>query len=206
MICCRHGAWFTPSVENSLPLDGVENTRNRDFRQASAGNNSLVGVRYLRFYIVYRQSPLGSVDPSFRALSGRLKFTVRRHKFNADALSWCQVRGARVGRLECVPDGATLEHGAMGGHERLRWGDRKRQHGVSFLYPLSADSFSVSRDTFSSAKTWSDFFECFQNHVQLESASSKHQRCQAHQARPASSPLRSLSQGKAKLFRTKNGN
>jgi len=27
-------------------------------------------------------SLLGPVDPSFRALSGRLKFTVRRHKFN----------------------------------------------------------------------------------------------------------------------------
>ena len=26
-------------------------------------------------------------DPSFRALSGRLKFTVRRHKFNKDSLS-----------------------------------------------------------------------------------------------------------------------
>ena len=26
------------------------------------------------------------VDPSFRALSGRLKFTVRRHKFNKDSL------------------------------------------------------------------------------------------------------------------------
>ena len=35
----------------------------------------------------YRQSPLGPVDPSFRALSGRLKFTVRRHKFNKDSLS-----------------------------------------------------------------------------------------------------------------------
>jgi len=40
----------------------------------------------------YRQSP---VDPSFRALSGRLKFTVRRHKFNKDSLSLCQdLRGA----------------------------------------------------------------------------------------------------------------
>ena len=29
----------------------------------------------------------GSVDPSFRALSGRLKCTVRRHKFNKDSLS-----------------------------------------------------------------------------------------------------------------------
>ena len=36
-------------------------------------------------------SPLGPVvdfvDPSFRALSGRLKFTVRRHKFNKDSIS-----------------------------------------------------------------------------------------------------------------------
>ena len=32
-------------------------------------------------------NPLGPVDPSFRALSGRLKFTVRRHKFNKDSLS-----------------------------------------------------------------------------------------------------------------------
>jgi len=31
-------------------------------------------------------SLLGPVDPSFRALSGRLKFTVRRHKFNKDSL------------------------------------------------------------------------------------------------------------------------
>jgi len=29
---------------------------------------------------------LSQVDPSFRALSGRLKFTVRRHKFNKDSL------------------------------------------------------------------------------------------------------------------------
>jgi len=32
-------------------------------------------------------SPLGPVDPSFRALSGRLKFTARRHKLNKDSLS-----------------------------------------------------------------------------------------------------------------------
>ena len=30
---------------------------------------------------------LGPVDPSFRALSGRLQFTVRRHKSNKDYLS-----------------------------------------------------------------------------------------------------------------------
>ena len=35
-------------------------------------------------FFVHRVSSslLGPVDPSFRALSGRLKFTVRRHKFN----------------------------------------------------------------------------------------------------------------------------
>ena len=45
-----------------------------------------------RLYIVYRQSPLGPVDPSFRALSGRLKFTVRHHKFNNDSLSVQELR------------------------------------------------------------------------------------------------------------------
>jgi hypothetical protein len=34
-------------------------------------------------------SPSGPIDPSFRALSGRLKFTVRRHKFKEDSLSSC---------------------------------------------------------------------------------------------------------------------
>jgi len=36
---------------------------------------------------VYSQSLSGPVDPSFRALSGRLQFTVRRHSFNEDPLS-----------------------------------------------------------------------------------------------------------------------
>ena len=36
--------------------------------------------------IVYRRSRLGPVDPACRALSGRLKLTVRRHKFNQDSL------------------------------------------------------------------------------------------------------------------------
>ena len=40
-----------------------------------------------RFYIVYLQGYCGPVDPSFRAVSGHLKFTVRRHKFNEDSLS-----------------------------------------------------------------------------------------------------------------------
>jgi len=41
-----------------------------------------------RFYIVYRQSPLCLVDPSFRALSVRLKFSVQRQNFNIDSLLW----------------------------------------------------------------------------------------------------------------------
>ena len=36
-------------------------------------------------YHGFWSSLLGPVDPSFRALSGRLKFTVRRHKFNEDS-------------------------------------------------------------------------------------------------------------------------
>ena len=37
--------------------------------------------------VVHRESSslLGPLDPSFRALSGRLKFAVRRHKFNKDS-------------------------------------------------------------------------------------------------------------------------
>ena len=40
-----------------------------------------------RFLVVHRasSSPLGPVAPSFRALSGRLKFTVRRHKIHKDS-------------------------------------------------------------------------------------------------------------------------
>ena len=34
-----------------------------------------------------RGTPVGPVVPSFRALSGRLKLTVRRHKSNKDSLS-----------------------------------------------------------------------------------------------------------------------
>ena len=43
-----------------------------------------------RRYDVHRVSSslLGPVDPSCRALSGRLKFTVRRHKLNKDSLPW----------------------------------------------------------------------------------------------------------------------
>ena len=36
------------------------------------------------------------VDPSIRALSGRLKFTVRRHKFHKDSLSLAARRRSTV--------------------------------------------------------------------------------------------------------------
>ena len=39
-----------------------------------------------RFYNVYRQGPSGPVDPSFRALCGRFKFTVRLRTFNKDSV------------------------------------------------------------------------------------------------------------------------
>ena len=54
--------------------------------QAGPATAETCGDSRYRFYIEYRQSPFGPVDPSFRALSGRLKFTVRRHKFNEDSL------------------------------------------------------------------------------------------------------------------------
>ena len=37
-------------------------------------------------YTVYRQSSIGPVDPLLRALSGRLRFTVRRHTLNEYSL------------------------------------------------------------------------------------------------------------------------
>ena len=59
--------------------------------------------------VVHRvwSSLLGAVDPSFRALSGRLKFTVRRHKFNKDSL----VQGGFLG--------VGRDHGVDGDSERV---------------------------------------------------------------------------------------
>jgi len=47
------------------------------------------GCRRARDALLYRVSSslVGPVVSSIRALSGRLKFTVRRHKFNKDFLS-----------------------------------------------------------------------------------------------------------------------
>jgi hypothetical protein len=45
-------------------------------------------------------SLLGPVDPSFRALSGRLKLTVRRHKFNNSSFSFGRSIGEKVDELK----------------------------------------------------------------------------------------------------------
>ena len=42
--------------------------------------------RFIRRLQVLHHVSLGPVDPSFRALSGNLKFMVRRHKSNTDSL------------------------------------------------------------------------------------------------------------------------
>ena len=49
---------------------------------------SMVLEPFLGIHLYARLS--GPEDPSFRALSGRLKLTVRRHKFNKDSLSVSQ--------------------------------------------------------------------------------------------------------------------
>ena len=54
-----------------------------ELRRGGRGAPLALDVAYM-FYIMYRQSPLGPVDLSFRALPGRLKFKVRRHDSNTD--------------------------------------------------------------------------------------------------------------------------
>ena len=46
--------------------------------------------QYARFVL------LGPIDPSFRALYGRLKFTARRHKFDEDSFSFLPEERARM--------------------------------------------------------------------------------------------------------------
>ena len=65
----------------------------------------------LKKVLLQPSSLLGSVCPSFRALSGRFKFTIRRHTFNEDSpcslVSGNFMRGAsniKCGNLERVAD------------------------------------------------------------------------------------------------------
>jgi len=57
-------------------------------RSSRNPNRCSFGTLFVAYGFVHRVSSslLGPVDPSFQALSGRLKFTVRRHKFNEDYL------------------------------------------------------------------------------------------------------------------------
>ena len=70
-----------------------------------------------------RSAVVSPVVPLFRALSGRLKFTARRHKFNKDSLSWdgLQARASDLTARACnscedqVLDGpASVEKGSKG--------------------------------------------------------------------------------------------
>ena len=63
--------------------DALADAEVRQLPELALRRGALVGLR---------GDGLGPVDPSFRALSGRLKFTVRRHKFNTDSFS-CGVQG-----------------------------------------------------------------------------------------------------------------
>ena len=71
-------------------------------------------VEAYRFNIVYRQSP---EDPSFRALSGRLKVTVRRHRFNRRSRS----------TYAALPDGSGLTNLSVGGSRLMVEGFIRKQ-------------------------------------------------------------------------------
>ena len=51
-----------------------------------------------------------SVDPSFRALTGRLKFTVRRHKLNKDSPGAGRTSGPLLSDVEGQADGSVSAH------------------------------------------------------------------------------------------------
>ena len=68
-----------------------------------AGSIAPLRPPHLRVMLVLHRvssSLLGPVDPSFRALPGRLKFTVRRDEFDTDSLSVSSVWGETTPRAE----------------------------------------------------------------------------------------------------------
>ena len=81
----------------------------------------------------------GPVDPSLRALFGRLKFTVRRHKCNKDFLYWggtqlcgapIQLCGVASSKVSCVPyhpatQAAGCEVVLVGYQARIGWDIRR---------------------------------------------------------------------------------
>jgi len=82
---CReeaHGSTRCPGVLGA-------NHHRTGFRES--GLTHYEGVEFLPLV-----SLLGPVDPPFRALSGRLKLTIRRHKFNKDSLCGWQSETLRV--------------------------------------------------------------------------------------------------------------
>ena len=65
------------------------NTRRDEFRASLARFRVNQVLHFRDIWILHRvsSSPVGLVDPSFRARSGRLELTVRRHEFNEEFLS-----------------------------------------------------------------------------------------------------------------------
>ena len=69
---------------------------------------------------------LGPIELSFRALSGRLKFTVRRHKFNEDSLS-------SRSTTQRATTGFLLDGGGGGGGGRGRERERRAAQTVGYI-------------------------------------------------------------------------
>ena len=68
-------------ISSSIPSMIKKHAKFEDALRAGADDSSLSASA------LHSSSLLGPVDPSFRVLAGRLKFTVRRHKFSKDSLS-----------------------------------------------------------------------------------------------------------------------
>ena len=81
----------TPSAEK---VNGSSSKATAPPVIASPPSSLVWGSGFRVWWYCLSSSLLGPVDPSFRALSGRRKFTVRRHKFNRDSISvWFMASG-----------------------------------------------------------------------------------------------------------------
>ena len=79
------------SRERDRESDRLARERERESERERDSRSTADGCGVCALHSV-SSSRLGPVGPSFRALSGRLKFTVRRHTFNQDSLSASKAR------------------------------------------------------------------------------------------------------------------
>ena len=90
-------SWESPRqvASEDLPRVCSSNVLTQHANNQATAGHSLSAMKTKRCVLKYSpvtwhgvcsSSVLGPVDPSFRARSGRLKFLVRRHKFNKDSL------------------------------------------------------------------------------------------------------------------------